>query len=202
MSREVPTVAVLFARCDSIYKTLPGCDVYDIDRDALTWPGGVPVVAHPPCRAWGGLRHFAKPEPGEAELAVWAVEQVRRHGGVLEHPAASRLWPVCGLPAPGSRDRWGGFTLPIDQDWWGHRAQKRTKLYIVGIEPRDVPPFPLRLEDPTHVVSPWRGLRAGMPGYRPQLRKAEREHTPRPLAEWLLAIARRCGRIEARREAE
>ena len=44
-------VAVLFARADSIYKTLPGCDVYDIKRDARTWPGGCPVVAHPPCRA-------------------------------------------------------------------------------------------------------------------------------------------------------
>lgn len=35
-----PTVAILFARADSVYKTLPGCDVYDIERDALTFPGG------------------------------------------------------------------------------------------------------------------------------------------------------------------
>ena len=39
------TVAVLFARADSIYKTLPACDVYDIARDARWWPGGGPVVA-------------------------------------------------------------------------------------------------------------------------------------------------------------
>lgn len=45
-------VAVLFARADSIYKGLPGVDVYDADRDARTFPGGCPVVAHPPCRAW------------------------------------------------------------------------------------------------------------------------------------------------------
>jgi hypothetical protein len=47
-------VAVLFARADSIYKTLAGCDVWDEARDALKWPGGAPIIAHPPCRAWGG----------------------------------------------------------------------------------------------------------------------------------------------------
>jgi hypothetical protein len=34
-------VAVLFARADSIYKTLAGCDVWDEARDALKWLGGV-----------------------------------------------------------------------------------------------------------------------------------------------------------------
>jgi len=85
-------VSVLFARQDSIYKTLTDCDVWDIERDALKWPGGNPIIAHPPCRAWGSLRHFAKPRPGERELALWAVKQVRAEGGVLEHPARSLLW--------------------------------------------------------------------------------------------------------------
>ena len=98
------TVAVLFARADSCYKALPGCDVWDAERDARRWPGGCPVVAHPPCRAWGRLRHFAKPRPDEKALALWAVEQVRKFGGVLEHPASSTLWPAAGLPAPGARD--------------------------------------------------------------------------------------------------
>jgi hypothetical protein len=35
-------VAVLFARKDSIYKTMPECDVWDIERDAREWPGGMP----------------------------------------------------------------------------------------------------------------------------------------------------------------
>ena len=46
-------VVVLFVRADSIYKTLPGVECYDEARDARTWPGGCPVVAHPPCRTWG-----------------------------------------------------------------------------------------------------------------------------------------------------
>src|SRR5207245_1798634 len=94
--------AVLFARRDSIYKTLPGCEVYDQDRDALSYVGGMPVVAHPPCRAWGNLAHFAKPRDGEKQFAEWAVQQVRRWGGVLEHPKNSRLWAAKGLPKAGS----------------------------------------------------------------------------------------------------
>jgi hypothetical protein len=50
------TVAVLFARADSNYKSLPGTDVYDIERDARTYDGPHPVVAHPLYRAWGRLR--------------------------------------------------------------------------------------------------------------------------------------------------
>lgn len=70
-------VTVLFARTDSNYKKLPGVDVWDKERNALNWPGGTPVIAHPPCRAWGRLRQFAKPEEGEKEYALWAVKQVR-----------------------------------------------------------------------------------------------------------------------------
>ncbi|WP_051144419.1 hypothetical protein [Nevskia ramosa] len=185
-------MAVLFARRDSFYKALPGCDVYDEDRNALTWSGGSPLIAHPPCRAWGGLSHFAKPVPGEKELALWAVDQIRLWGGALEHPVASRLWPAKELPAPGQVDRFGGWTLAVDQDWWGHRAQKRTKLYIVGVDPRDVPLMPFKIVEPSHVVSPSSRIRVGHPSYRPQLRKSEREHTPPDFARWLVDLVRRC----------
>lgn len=182
------TVAVLFARADSHYKALAGVDVWDIERDARRWPGGAPVVAHPPCRAWGRLRTFAKPRKGERLLATWAVRQVRRWGGVLEHPASSRLWPRAGLPAPGQRDKHGGWTLGIHQHWWGHRAAKATLLYIVGCAPRDIPSMPaLRLDEPTHVVQT-----NATSGGRPHITKAEREHTPPELAVWLVELARRC----------
>lgn len=180
-------ITVLFARQDSYYKTLPECDVWDAARDALRWPGGTQVIAHPPCRAWGRLRHFAKPRPGEKALALYAVCQVRLHGGVLEHPKASTLWPEAKLPLPGERDAWGGWTLPLNQHWLGHRAEKATLLYIVGCEPQDVPNFPLRLDEPTHVIQSRKRA-----DHRPHVSKAEREMTPPAMAQWLVELARRC----------
>lgn len=181
------TVPVLFARADSVYKGIPDCDVYDESRDALTWPGGAPGVFHPPCRGWGRLRTFAKVTPGEMDLARWSVDQVRRWGGVLEHPATSTLWADQGLPEPQRRDEYGGFTLPVLQKWWGHRAEKATWLYIVGIAPRDLPPIPLVLGDASHVVQTNRKCDP-----RPHITKAEREHTPVKMAKWLCDVARLC----------
>lgn len=40
-------------------------DCWDMERDALNWPGGNSVIAHPPCRAWGQLSHMENPRPGE-----------------------------------------------------------------------------------------------------------------------------------------
>ncbi len=180
-------IAVLFARADSIYKQLPGCDVWDVERNALLWPGGCPVIAHPPCRAWGRLRGLAHIIEEEKALGPWAIEQVRRYGGVLEHPQGSTLWPHCKMPKSGQRDSYGGWTLPIHQFWLGHRAEKRTWLYIVGIEPADIPVLPLVLgEAPCTISTTHRNYRT-----KPETTKAEREHTPRPLAEYLVELARR-----------
>ncbi len=191
-------VAVLFARADSVYKTLPGCDVWDIERDARAWPGGSPVVAHPPCRAWAGLRHMAKPRADEKALAVWAVDQVRRWGGVLEHPVRSTLWDACALPAPGARDTMGGWTLGISQHWFGHRAEKATLLYIVGCPPADMPQLPMQLGESSHQLSSsGRRLDGSRLNRRPHVTRAEREHTPPALAEWLVDLARRCSTMRA-----
>lgn len=184
------TVAVLFAREDSIYKAMPGVDVFDIKRDARTWAGGSPVVAHPPCRAWGRLRMFAKPRPDEKQLALFAVDQVRKFGGVLEHPEGSTLWVAAGLPAPGKADRFGGWTLPVFQGWFGHKADKATLLYIVGCEPDRIPEIPLRLGAASHVLET--RIKRGQPGWRPSVTKAEREHTPSDFAVWLIELAKRC----------
>lgn len=181
-------IAVLFARADSNYKTLPGCDVWDFERNALNWPGGAPVIAHPPCRGWGRMRQFAQPREGEKELALWAVDQVRCFGGVLEHPEGSTLWGAAGLPAPGKRDGFGGWTLGIHQHEFGHRAEKATFLYIVGCEPANLPEMPLRLDEPTHCIRPTKSYPR-----KPSVTKAEREHTPPALAAWLCEVARRAG---------
>lgn len=199
----VRSVAVLFVRPDSIYKSMPGVDAWDAERDAREWPGGMPVVAHPPCRGWGRLRHFARPRPGETMLAQLAVDQVRRWGGVLEHPAHSALWVAAGLPAPTCRDQHGGWTLAVLQSAWGHPADKPTWLYICGVGPRDIPPLPLRLGPAPGMIGSHPRRRDGSrmnrddPRWRPEIAKADRERTPRLFAEWLVELARRTNVADA-----
>lgn len=171
-----PSVAVLFARADSVYKGMAGLEVYDIHRDARRFTGGLPVVAHPPCRAWGRLRHLAKPRADEKALALFAVHQVRRNGGVLEHPAASTLWAAAGLPKPGNRDEFGGWTLAVFQDAFGHPCPKATWLYIRGVEPKDLPPLPFMF--------------GHAPGRIELVSRAAREETPPELARFLVTVAR------------
>jgi len=180
-------IAALYVRDDSIYKTMEGVDAWDKERDARNWPGGCPAVVHPPCRAWGQLRQFAKPEPGEKELALLAVEQIRENGGVLEHPAGSTLWKAAGLPHPGKSDG-KGFTVVVDQNWFGHRARKRTRLYICGIEPTDLPEYPITFDEPKAVVRPRKNGQGAT-----IISKREREATPPAFARWLVEIARRAG---------
>ncbi len=185
-------VAVLFAREDSIYKSMPGLDVYDIKRDARTYDGSEAVIAHPPCRAWGKLRSFAKPREGEKELALFAVDVIRKNGGVLEHPESSSLWGVAGLPKPCADrieiDQFGGWTFPISQNWFGHKARKNTWLYIVGVLPMSIPDFPLFLGEAEYLVTygprckPWKKA----------ISLADREHTPPEFAKWLVELSKRC----------
>lgn len=172
-------VAVLFAREKSVYMKIDGCDVYDARRDARTYAGSLPVIAHPPCRAWGRFSYKAKATEEERQLGFHAVAEVRRCGGVLEHPAWSQLWTAANLPFPGEViDPEGGWTLPVYQGPAGHRAPKDTWLYIVGISRRSLPSMPFAL---------------GLPPGRVELMgKAEREATPEPFARWLVELATIC----------
>lgn len=163
------SVPVLFTRSNSPYLAL-GCDCYDIDRDARTWPGGRPLIAHPPCRSWGQLAHMAKPRDGERELSLWAMQQVRRFGGVLEHPINSRLWSATGCLSWGVRDSFGGVLIPLYQSSFGHRAPKLTGLYLVGVAVPDIPP-------PRPSVTTVE-----------RMCRAEREATPPELASFLVNL--------------
>jgi hypothetical protein len=195
----VRTVAALFVRADSIYKTMPGVDAWDIERDARKFPGGSPVVAHPPCRAWASLRHKAKPRPDEKGLALFSIDMVRRWGGVLEHPQFSTLWREAGLPEGQDRDEFGGWTLYVQQHWWGHRAQKRTRLYVVGCRPQDIPDMPMKLGEATHTVGLWSGR--DLATCRPSITKPEYEGSPPEFAAWLVDLARRTQTSERHLEA-
>jgi len=171
------------------YKQLD-CDVWDKERNALNFKGNQSIIAHPPCRAWSSLRHCAKPERGEKGLAHFAIEKVRLNGGVLEHPSKSTLWPVAQLPEIGCYDQYGGWTLIVDQNWFGHRAQKRTKLYICGCKAKDIPKMPIKLGKATHTVGLWSGRNKQT--CRPSISKKEYEATPKQFAVWLLALAAIC----------
>jgi len=123
---------------------------------------------------------------------------VRRWGGVLEHPARSALFAY--LPKPGERpDRWGGFSLEVDQCEWGHPARKRTWLYLVGV-PRSAlaaPPFFGRA--PTHWVSGRRRRGTSSDGglVPPGVKvcsRAQRNRTPVLFARYLVRLARSAAR--------
>lgn len=173
-AKNTQMISVLFTQKNSIYEKL-GMDCWGIERNALNWPGGNAIIAHPPCRSWGNYAHLAKPRPGEKDLAVWAIGQVRQWGGILEHPKRSKLWPTY-LPEPGQEpDQFGGWTLYINQHWFGHKAQKSTYLYIVGIEPGQIPEYPINLNAITGSVR--------------NMNKKQREHTPVNLAKWLIQTA-------------
>jgi hypothetical protein len=184
------TVAILFAMEKSIYHQYAECDVYDKRRNALSFNGGLPVVAHPPCRAWGRLRSFAKPEPGEKELAFFAVDMVRKYGGVLEHPESSKLWEEANLPFGLNKDEYGGWTLKVDQFWWGHKARKKTWLYICGIERNQVS-YPLCFDAIQYTVSTT--MHRGRKYFKPKksISVRDRSATPKLFAEWLINLAKK-----------
>lgn len=85
---------------------------------------------------------------------------------------------------PGKFDAYGGWTMPVNQNQFGHRAEKSTLLYIVGSKPADLPRVPLVLGKALYVIQSRKRS-----DYRPHLSKAEREQTPRELAEWLCQVA-------------
>src|SRR5208282_2605434 len=82
------TVAALYVDPLGPYPLLFDVDWYDEKRDARGYDGPHPVVAHPPCGPWGQLHHRCKRDQ-DKEFGPLAVAAVRRHGGVLEHPAGS-----------------------------------------------------------------------------------------------------------------
>lgn len=89
------TVAVLYAYADGPYAGLDGVDVWDVTRDARTYAGPHPVVAHPPCERWGRYWHggpsakVRRTKGDDGGCFASALASVRRWGGVLEHPEAS-----------------------------------------------------------------------------------------------------------------
>ena len=139
-----PRVAALFVQPNGVYATMPGVDPWPESRDARTYGGPLPVVAHPPCQRWGRFWHGSTAKPHQFRMgsdrgcfaaALWSV---RTFGGVLEHPSDSHAWEWFGLAAPPrsggwmSADSYGGSTCYVEQGHYGHIARKGTWLYAVG----------------------------------------------------------------------
>jgi len=175
------SVAVLCAAVRSVYFGLPGVDVYNLRRNAYSFKGGMPVIAHPPCRLWSvRVSHQAKCSDPESErnLGFWCVTQVKRYGGILEQPAFSRLFMAAGLPLPGGSISVDGFSISVYQFWWGHQVSKPTWLFISGAD--SLPAIPFRL---LGQETKWKNLS-----------QTQRSATPLLFAKWLLEVARRCSK--------
>lgn len=139
-------IAALFVATGGVYFGLPDVDPWDERRDARSYPGPWPVVAHPPCERWGRYWHGGPTaherqrlgaDRGMFAAALWAV---RTFGGVLEHPECSAAWPWHGLIRPPHTGGWvvadhlGGWTCCVEQGHYGHRARKKTWLYSCRVE--------------------------------------------------------------------
>lgn len=198
-------IAALFVAPRGCYFGLPDVDPWPEDRDARTYAGDDPLVGHPPCQRWGRY-WFGRPggercEKGDDDgCFASCLVNVRRVGGVIEHPAGSYAWTAHGLaePRPGgwSADMFGGWSCIVEQGHYGHRARKPTWLYAVGC---DLPSLKWGrslatvrdevAEDETRQ----RGRRSRsdaieLMGHR------ERLATPAPFRDMLLAMARSAAR--------
>lgn len=197
-------IAALYVLPDGPYVELPDVEIWDASRDARLYDGPHPIVAHPPCERWGRYWHGGpsarvrriKGDDGGCFAA--ALCAVRKWGGVLEHPAASSAWAAFGLRTPPRAGGWvsadwrGGWTCCVDQGHYGHRAQKATWLYAVGV------PLPIlvwgksarrvRLDDGYHSAEERR--RKVRTGTCQRMSKRERTETPRAFRDLLVSMVR------------
>lgn len=139
-------IAALFVEDGGAYANIDGVDPWTEARDARTYKGPHPVVAHPPCQRWGRFWHGSTRKPHQFRMGedagcfASALTSVRTYGGVLEHPADSHAWSFFGLKAPqryagwARADSFGGWSCYVEQGHYGHLARKPTWLYACRTE--------------------------------------------------------------------
>ena len=179
----------------------PYCGLEDVDpwtgttpeRDARLYAGPLPVVAHPPCAAWGRYARPTVTSTARGPLVgddggcfAAALAAVRRWGGVIEHPKDSKAWAWFGIGRP--TGRWqrlidGGWTCEVEQGHYGHLARKPTWLYYYS--PMGKPPLPL-VWGPSEVEPrPWSPRR----GVLECLSHRQRSLTPPVFRDALIVLA-------------
>lgn len=177
-------VAALYIDPRGPYPSMPGVEAWDEARDARTYAGPHPIVAHPPCGPWSRMRGLCTRQ--DKGCAPRAVEQVRAYGGVLEHPQLSRLWRHCRLPEPfGLPDCFGGRCYLVRQVSWGHCCEKPTWLYTVGVSPELVLAGLRTGGVATHRVTSGPGC-----DRLPSANKIVARLSPPAFASWLVSLAR------------
>jgi hypothetical protein len=196
-------IAALYVDPAGCYANLEGVELWDEARDARTYAGPWPVVAHPPCQRWGKYWHGGPAAPHTRRLGddggcfAAALAAVRQWGGVLEHPAYSRAWFAHGLPWPPAagwqRDISGGWCCQVEQGAYGHKARKGTWLYAVGIDPPELswgsaPGDFLPFDGWYHRQKDH--ARARRTGQLQRLSHKGRAATPEPFRDLLLTMAR------------
>ena len=185
-------VAALYVDPNGVYANLPDVEVWDEARDARTYAGPWPVVAHPPCNRWSVLANFRRQRDGnDGGCFAAALRCVRAYGGVLEQPALSLAWSHFGLPRP-PRYGWGsslsddGWACAVDQGLYGCPMRKPTWLYAYGVELPE-----LRWGDGgPRELSVWGNFGGGA-------RQKNRSSTPSAFRDVLLEMARSAIREEA-----
>jgi hypothetical protein len=141
-------IAALYVETGGSYWNLEGVDPWDEVRDARQYPGPYPVVAHPPCQRWGKMwagspsviakTGVRKVKGDDGGCYKSALRDVRKYGGVIEHPWGSHAWKHFCLAIPPRKGGWvkaddvGGYTCCVEQGRYGHYARKPTMLYAVG----------------------------------------------------------------------
>ena len=171
------TVAALFVSESGPYINRSNIDAWTISRDARTYPGPLPVIAHPPCERWGSHWHGTTAQRrhkytlgDDHGCFAAAIAAVRAWGGVIEHPARSLAWMYHGFSFP-HHDGWtpcdspwtGWWTCAVYQGSYGHRTLKPTWLLYNGRQP----PHPLDFERPSKQLKTLS-----------QISKVERDRTP------------------------
>ena len=190
-------VAALFVETDGVYFELEDVETWDKCWDARLYSGSNPIVAHPPCQLWGkfakvnyirwgGSHNKPGNDGGCFKSALW---NLKRCGGVLEHPAFSYAWEVFDLPKPsgiGWINQNGFWICEVWQSAYGHKARKRTWLLYVGKNP----PFELRWErkDGSHQIGGYD--RRGKNKNKPTISGKEASRTPIEFRDELIKLAR------------
>jgi len=194
---QVKKIAILCVQRKSIYNQFAqviinshviDINLYDEKRDALTFAGGMAVIAHPPCRLWGSLAHTVTESETmqykEKELGKFCAKAVIDNGGILEQPFESGLFYDMGLP-PGGMVNELGFTIEIPQRMFGHEMIKNTWLFFSKIDYKDVELF--------KPVIHKKKLKSIF-----HLSHKQRNRTPVLMAEWLIKNVIRANGVEGK----